>query len=79
MDKKPKMAKASVPEDFTLSLAIVDALPVLFFRQKSFLPSSEPGGSAFKPAAHKHNTSELFFSFSTYTGRINVRRILYAP
>ena len=31
MDKKPKMAKASVPEDFTLSLAIVDALPVLFF------------------------------------------------
>ena len=26
-----KMTKDTVPEDFTLSLALVDALPVLFF------------------------------------------------
>ena len=28
---KPKMTKDTIPENFTLSLAIVDALPVLFF------------------------------------------------
>ena len=28
---KPKMTKDTVPDDFTLSLAAVDALPVLFF------------------------------------------------
>lgn len=28
---KPKMTKDIVPEDFTISLALVDALPVLFF------------------------------------------------
>lgn len=31
MSHKPKMTKDIVPDDFTLSLAIVDALPVLFF------------------------------------------------
>ena len=31
MSNKPKMTKDTVPEKFTLSLAIVDALPVLFF------------------------------------------------
>lgn len=31
MDKKQKMTKDMVPENFTLSLALVDALPVLFF------------------------------------------------
>lgn len=31
MSDKVKMTKDIVPEDFTLSLAIVDALPVLFF------------------------------------------------
>lgn len=31
MSNKPKMTKDTVPENFTLSLAIVDALPVLFF------------------------------------------------
>lgn len=30
-NKKPKMTKDIVPEGFTLSLALVDALPVLFF------------------------------------------------
>lgn len=29
--KKAKMTKDTVPEDFTLALALVDALPVLFF------------------------------------------------
>lgn len=31
MSNKPKMTKDTVPENFTLSLALVDALPVLFF------------------------------------------------
>ena len=31
MSNKPKMTKDTIPEDFTLSLAFVDALPVLFF------------------------------------------------
>lgn len=31
MSNKPKMTKETVPDDFTLSLAAVDALPVLFF------------------------------------------------
>lgn len=31
MSEKPKMTKDTVPENFTLSLALVDALPVLFF------------------------------------------------
>ena len=31
MSKKPKMTKDTIPQDFTLSLALVDALPVLFF------------------------------------------------
>ena len=31
MSNKPKMTKDTIPEDFTLSLALVDALPVLFF------------------------------------------------
>ena len=31
MSNKPKMTKDTVPENFTLSLAFVDALPVLFF------------------------------------------------
>ena len=31
MGNKPKMTKDTVPDDFTLSLAAVDALPVLFF------------------------------------------------
>lgn len=31
MSNKPKMTKNTVPDDFTLSLALVDALPVLFF------------------------------------------------
>ena len=31
MSHKPKMTKDTIPEDFTLSLALVDALPVLFF------------------------------------------------
>ena len=31
MGKKPKMTRDTVPENFTLSLALVDALPVLFF------------------------------------------------
>ena len=31
MSNKPKMTKDTVPENFTLSLAIIDALPVLFF------------------------------------------------
>ena len=31
MNNKPKMTKDTVPEDFTLPLAAVDALPVLFF------------------------------------------------
>ena len=31
MSNKPKMTKDTIPENFTLSLAIVDALPVLFF------------------------------------------------
>ena len=29
--KKPKMTRDTVPEDFTLPLVLVDALPVLFF------------------------------------------------
>lgn len=28
---RPKMTKDTIPEDFTLTLALVDALPVLFF------------------------------------------------
>lgn len=31
MSNKPKMTKNTIPENFTLSLALVDALPVLFF------------------------------------------------
>ena len=31
MSNKPKMTKDTIPENFTLSLAHVDALPVLFF------------------------------------------------
>ena len=31
MSNKPKMTKDTIPEDFTLPLALVDALPVLFF------------------------------------------------
>ena len=31
MQNKPKMTKDTIPEDFTLSLAVVDAFPVLFF------------------------------------------------
>ena len=31
MTNKPKMTKNTIPENFTLSLALVDALPVLFF------------------------------------------------
>lgn len=31
MSNKPKMTKDTLPDDFTLSLAAVDALPVLFF------------------------------------------------
>ena len=31
MSSKQKMTKDTVPSDFTLSLAIIDALPVLFF------------------------------------------------
>ena len=31
MINKPKMTKDTIPENFTLSLALVDALPVLFF------------------------------------------------
>ena len=31
MKNKPKMTKDTVPENFTLPLALVDALPVLFF------------------------------------------------
>ena len=31
MSKRVKMTKDTVPENFTLSLAVVDALPVLFF------------------------------------------------
>ena len=31
MSNKPKMTKDTIPEKFTLSLALVDALPVLFF------------------------------------------------
>lgn len=31
MSNKPKMTKEIVPDDFTLSLAAVDTLPVLFF------------------------------------------------
>ena len=31
MSNKPKMTKDTIPENFTLPLAIVDALPVLFF------------------------------------------------
>ena len=31
MRNKPKMTKDTIPENFTLSLAFVDALPVLFF------------------------------------------------
>lgn len=31
MRKELKMTKDTIPEDFTLSLALVDALPVLFF------------------------------------------------
>lgn len=30
MSKSPKMTKDIVPEDITLSLAVVDALPMLF-------------------------------------------------
>ena len=31
MSNKPKMTKDTIPKNFTLSLALVDALPVLFF------------------------------------------------
>ena len=31
MSNRPKMTKDTIPENFTLSLAFVDALPVLFF------------------------------------------------
>ena len=31
MSNKPKMTKDMIPENFTLSLALVDTLPVLFF------------------------------------------------
>lgn len=31
MSNKPKMTKDTIPENFTLPLAVVDALPVLFF------------------------------------------------
>ena len=31
MSNKPKMTKDTIPESFTLPLALVDALPVLFF------------------------------------------------
>ena len=31
MSNKPKMTKDTIPENFTLPLALVDALPVLFF------------------------------------------------
>ena len=31
MSSKPQMTKDTIPENFTLSLAMVDALPVLFF------------------------------------------------
>ena len=31
MSNKPKMTKDTIPENFTLSLAFVDSLPVLFF------------------------------------------------
>ena len=31
MSNKPKMTKDTIPESFTLSLAFIDAIPVLFF------------------------------------------------
>lgn len=37
MSNKPKMTKNTVPENFTLSLAIVDTLPVLFFGGSTIL------------------------------------------
>ena len=37
MSNKPKMTKETVPENFTLSLALVDALPVLFFGGSTIL------------------------------------------
>lgn len=37
MSNKPKMTKNTIPENFTLSLAFVDALPVLFFGSSTIL------------------------------------------
>lgn len=37
MSNKPKMTKNTIPENFTLSLAFVDALPVLFFGGSTIL------------------------------------------
>lgn len=44
---KPKMAKDTVPEDFTLSLAIVDALPVLLFGGSTILIGMRFGSILF--------------------------------
>ena len=37
MSNKPKMTKDTIPGNFTLSFALVDALPVLFFGGSIFL------------------------------------------
>ena len=37
MSNKPKMTKDTIPKNFTLSLALVDALPVLFFGSSMIL------------------------------------------
>lgn len=47
MSDKHKMTKDIVPEDFTLSLAIVDAIPVIFFGMSMVLLGSRFSGALF--------------------------------
>ena len=47
MSNKPKMTKETIPENFTLSLVLVDALPVLFFGGSMILIGLLFGSSLF--------------------------------
>ena len=47
MGKKEKTVKTAVPEDFTLALALTDALPVLFFAGSMFIGGKLLGSIPF--------------------------------
>ena len=51
MSNKPKMTKDTIPESFTLSLAFIDAIPVLFFGGSTILTGLLFGSPLFLTGA----------------------------